>query len=780
MSTQAPFLEVRSFVPEEREAAEAFESSAAPTTPFLSLYGSEEGSRLADPRAEAYALFLNDLYDEEFEETLYALASEAASLYETRFVHENADPRANGYEAERLLDQHFAPLVAETQSMLARAARELGQRDASKLTAYEVDSVVDRYQPSTEFSPNFEDFFNKIKKAVKKVASVATKLGLGPVLNKLQPLIKPLLKRVIQTAIGKLPPALQPIARKLAEQLPLLKEVEETQADQPHHAETCEVAQIQLEFNRHVANLVFAQDQTEQDLEVAEALTEQQAPDVYPVAELDRAREQFVESLGRLQDGEDPGPHVQQFIPAILPALKIGINLVGRKRVVDFLAKLLAKLIQKFVGPQYAMPLSQAIVDAGLRLIQLEARPEDEARAAASAVAATVEETVRRVAALPEYVLDNQELLEGFALEAFEQAAAANLPQVLPEETYRKRPELAEGRKLRGTWVMMPRGRRKRYKKYSRKIPVKVVPHDAAAVESFEGVPLSEFLEEALGVSPGEEVEALVHLYETLPGGHLSDIARMEQHTPGLGDAEAYEQLHPLTRDAAAMLLGEADLGRNGEAPALSDPHAAAAGQRLYYLEVPGRRLLTTPAAPGKAQTRRTTQVRLILDFQKNEIRINFFLSEIRAQEVAVKLRQHAHVGALAARLRRFIERGLRSALSGSSARLKIVHEAVTPDQWVSALRRLPSFVHNILLGRLQEWALKSLADQLKQAAQPFIKAAEDTADGVTVVITISNPPGFPEIRKLLKGQGLSLGSLKIPSGNPKVSIGFTAGYAHD
>jgi hypothetical protein len=67
---------------------------------------------------------------------------------------------------------------------------------------------------------------------------------------------------------------------------------------------------------------------------------------------------------------------------------------------------------------------------------------------AASAVAGTVEETINRVASLPAHILDNQELLEGFALEAFEQAAAANLPAVFSEATYRQRPELG-GRRQR-------------------------------------------------------------------------------------------------------------------------------------------------------------------------------------------------------------------------------------------------------------------------------------------------------------------------------------------
>jgi hypothetical protein len=52
------------------------------------------------------------------------------------------------------------------------------------------------------------------------------------------------------------------------------------------------------------------------------------------------------------------------------------------------------------------------------------------------------------VADLPDYVLDDPELFEGFVLEAFEQAAAANLPPGLPPETYRRRPELVEARSV--------------------------------------------------------------------------------------------------------------------------------------------------------------------------------------------------------------------------------------------------------------------------------------------------------------------------------------------
>jgi hypothetical protein len=785
MRDQAPFLDVRSFVTEEgsRDLLER-ETSVLPSSPFLSLYDSEEGGGLVDPETEQYIAFLNELYDDEFDEALSALINEAAAIYETHFLNEQENPQIIGYQAERLLNQHFAPLAVEAEAMFGALARELSKRDTNTLSEDEIGTIVDQYQPSVELAPSFEEFLGKLKKAIKKVAkkgvmAVATG-GISLILEKVKPLIKPLLKRVIQTAIGKLPTNLQPIASKLAKRLPFLQEFKESHGSVPEAAETCEVAEIQYEFNQQVANLLFAHSEVEQDLEVSKVLTEPQVPDTYPLAELDRARDRFVENLRCLKEGEDPTPYIENFLPAILPALRLGIRLIGRKKVVDFLAKLLGKLIQKFVGPQYAPALSKAIVEAGLRLIQLETAPEDDSRAAALTVAATVEETVRRVASVPDYVLDDQELFEGFALEAFEQAAAANLPPVLPEETYRKRPDLGEARKLRGTWIMMPQGRRKRYKKFSRRIPTRLTPNKVATLETFGGIPVKEFLEEQLGVSPGEEVESFVHLYEAIPGTRLSNIIRQEENLAAGDTAYGHGQLHPLTREAATLLLGEPELGRDADLHYAGNPHATIVGQRFYYLEIPGKRPLMIPGSDGRVKGRRPTKVRLILDFPKNEILVYLFLSEIRAQEIAVKLRQHAHIGMVTARLRVFIERGLRSSLTGAFGRLKIVHEAVTPDQWPGLLQRLPSLVPQVLLGRLTEWVVKGIFDHLKQRREEFIKATEDIADGVTLMMTLENPPGFPQLSQTFKGKGLSIASLKIPDGEPTVKIKIGPGYIHE
>jgi hypothetical protein len=238
-------------------------------------------------------------------------------------------------------------------------------------------------------------------------------------------------------AIGKLPEAVRPAAQQLADRLfnrkPKSAPADASAASGAGDATAPEgagsgaqdsagasVTEIQQEFDQQIANLFLASDEVEMELEVARARSDERGAATPVYAELDQARERFIQELEQLRDGEEAGPQIQNFVQAIIPALRLGIKLIGRGKVVNFLANLLAKLIAKLIGPAAAPALSKAIVDIGLRMMTLEVSPQDESRAAASAVAATVEETVRRVSALPDYVLDNQELLEGFALEAFE------------------------------------------------------------------------------------------------------------------------------------------------------------------------------------------------------------------------------------------------------------------------------------------------------------------------------------------------------------------------
>lgn len=774
MSNQSPFLDVRSFAEEEVSTrVEGASMRGQSSSPFLAVYEFEEEG-WSDPQSEEYVSFLNELYDEQFNEALSSLVDEAASIYETNFASTQQDPRSAGYQAERLLNEHFAPLVAEAEAMIRTVASELGARDPDTLSEDEVETIVDGYRPSTDLNPQLEEWLGGFIKKVankgldlaKNAASAVARLGLGPILNKLLAFVKPMVKRVIEVGISRLPVNLQPIARTLRDKLPLLRELDEGEASEPETTENNEIGEIQHEFNQGVANLLFAQTETEQDLEIVRAANPAGGSEAYPLAELELARERFIDGLGRLREGEDPTPQVENFLPALIPALKIGLKLAGRRRVVDFLSGFLGRLIQKFVGPEYAPPLSKAIVDAGLRLLQLETTVQGESQAAASAVASTVEEAVRRVAALPEYILDNQELLEGAALEAFEQAAANNLPPVLSEATYRTRPELRENR--RGFWYR----RGPRYKKrIGPKIIARISPYKVASLETFDGSTVGEALEEQYAMAPGEELEAEVHLYEAMPGMRLSDIVRGEEVIATGSGEEGRNQLHPLTRNAAALLLDQPELGRDAGPGETGDPTAPQVGQRFYYLEIPGKRPLMVPTPGGRSHVRHRSRIRIVFHFPKNAIIARLYLSEVRAQQIAVRLRQQAHLGTVADRLRRFIDRGVNTGFAANAGRLKIIHGAVVPGQPMGALNRLPSRVPQVLRGRVTEWLVRALANHLQTHAQEFIQAADATVDGVTLVITLENPPGFRQLGEALKGKGLSLAALKLPEGDPTAKL---------
>jgi hypothetical protein len=780
-NSRTPFLDSSSFAREEAETQEPVRATSGVLSPFVSVYELSEGESTYydDPVREAYSTILNELYDEEFDEALFELLTKAKSLH-----HEHLASGSTEIEAERLLTQHFSHLVRESEAMVDAMARQFGSRDQSTLVDSEIDSFVEGYAPSTPFEPEFENFFGKlIKKVAKGVRAVAgkawqaaKKVALGPILNQIKALIKPLLDKILQTAIGKLPEAVQPAARKLAAKLGFAVPAPTPDAASDasgagggsgaapadvgtpvQDAPGGDVSEMQLEFNEQIAEALLAENEVELNLEVARVRAQSSAPAAPVFAELGAARERFIQELHDLKEGESPQPHIQNFLPAILPALRIGVRLIGRPKVVNFLAQLLAKLISKLIGPEQAPALSQAIVDAGLKLLSMEMSEQERSGLAASAVAATVEETVSRVASLPNYVLDNQELLEGFALEAFEQAAAANLPALFSDRVYQQRPDLLEGG-INAGWVLLPLRGPKLYKGCTRIFKVKITPQMAEEIESFEGAPLSDYLQDQLGLPEGTEAEAEVRLYETLPGTTVADIAGNERETPGLGasDAATISQIHPLTREAAGALLGRPALGRN---PSIrSNRWNLAAGQRLYHLAILGRRPLSVPGMLGILKVRKLVRVHVTLDCPQDQVRVCVFISEVKAQRLAVRLRQQSHVGSLTVGFQKLMSRRLPPILHGQRrGRLRIVQAGIAPGPALdAALQKLPAVVPQVFIAKMQEWLAHGFSEFVKTQVQRFVAAADEPVDGVTLVFTIEHPQGLKELCQALVEKGPS------------------------
>jgi hypothetical protein len=641
-----------------------------------------------------------------------------------------------------------------------------------------------RYIPRQAFSPSFEQLFGFVKKAVKKVADVgkkvakaAAKVGAGFIFKKLRKLVKPLLRKVVTTAIEKLPAQYRPLASTVAQKLGFLKEIEEEVYEANEDA-VQDLREIQREFNETLAQLVFADTEAGEDLVLSHYTAEARQVPSNMLIDLDRERTRFSQSMVGLNEREDPAPHVENFVSAILPALRLGIKIIGRPKVVSFLARLVAKLIRRFVGKAHAPALSHALVDVGLRLINLEATAEDERRVAGDAIAAVVEGTVRRVATLPEEVLEDEELLEAFVLDAFEGETAAVLPPVLSEEVYETRPDLREAETFKSAWVRQPLYGPKRYNKCTRIFDVLVVPHVAEAITTFGGYSLAGFLRDRLGLPAGRPVRARVHLYEAIPGTLPGLICWYEKRIPGFGTASrtAWSQLHPLTPLAAGLLLSAPALGRDIPVKYRAGPHPLFVGQRLYALEIPGARPQTIPGQKVVA-LREPGSVDVTLDFQRNESRVTVFLSEVEAQQIAAKIRQRSSIGIMWRAMRPRIRAGLEQAFS-TQGRVSIIHPALAAGGIrTSPLGRLPRMLIDWLEKRLRAVLRRGLIGFLRSRGQEFVAATEQPLDGVTIVVTVDSPPGWPLLRKALQGGGIDFRGLQLTKDMPNVTVRVVGGH---
>jgi hypothetical protein len=749
-------------------------------SPFRSEY--LLGDEVVDREGDAVREMLGELLDNEFDEAMEDLLSEAEAEVERLGLEESP---AGVDRAERHLEQWIAPLRLEAEALLERMASALDTERVELLSEDRLDQLLDPLEPSeTGESPAFEGFLGKLwrkaKAAVRGAVNLAKKgisavskiLPIGAILRKLSRLVRPLLRRVVTFAINRLPPALRPYAAKLARRFTGEAELlEEGMAPA-----SFDVRSLQLDFDTSVAGLLLAPSELEEQELLDEVTAASAGEEPHVQRQFDEARDQFVASLQQLQEGQDPTPLVEEFIPAILPVLRIGIRIVGRSRVVRFLAGYLGRLIGPYVGPQITPALSQAIVDAGLRLITLEtpgeASPQEASpQLAAEAFANVVEDAVRRLSEMSEEELEDERSLEEATYEAFQQAVAENIPATLLDPNS----EYLETRRPIGTWIGMPRGRRPRYRKYSRVFRVTITPQAARAIRTFGGRRLSDILRHRLGRAG--VVRAKLHLYQAIPGTRIARIARWERSVRGLGTGRRLvrEQFHPLTAEAAGMLIGEPGLGRELDEASLEASENLAVGDRLYFLEIPG----PAPSA------RRASDASVAIDLRANELRMAIFLAESDAQQIATRLRRGEPLGATLVALRRIYRTALRSALSRPRSRVRIIREQPEQEEFFGKILRLGQGPMALLSRAISRWTSRILARELRRQSQAFVTATAAAADGVTLLVQIQAPPGLRILGSLLGGRPIAalqgIGSITqlrgmlggAPSGTVRIQPGY-------
>lgn len=655
-----------------------------------------------DLEADAVGALLAELDDAEFAEAVEALEDEAAARHLRSVGTWSSDSEAPAL-ATADTAQWLAELAEEADRVLGALEEHFGDRPADSLRDGEIEAVAGEpggfTNPLTAQQLFLGGLLNKAKKLAKGVGKLAKKgiafagkLALGPLFGILRKLVQPLLRKVLNSAIGRLPESVRPLATQLAAKLggAPAAALAEPPAEPPD-------AGIAEEFDRDVTAFVAAPN------EDAAMMTEDTT---YEAPELDDARARLVRELAEADPEVPPTEQLEQFIPAVMaamPLIRMGLKVIGRDRVVKAIAGPLSLVIKGMIGADAAKLLSQHIASTGLGLLGLEAGV-DTALGSEALVAAT-EDTVRHVMTLPPASMENELLLETEVQDAFAEAAARHLPAAV------LRPELAE-RELdteSGVWVMMPRATRPcfRYKKYSRVIPVRITRPMARAVILSSGDTLERrLLESGVRAWP---VDGEVELYELLPGG-------MPGHMSAFESADDAQEFEELTQTAATMLAGNprfAQVGRFGGIGRRRRP-----GTRYFRFRHRGRAL----------RRRRGHGFALAFDLTAPQpvLKVNLLVGERDSHELAAQLQRRQLVQVVST-VRRLLDPAAVQAMTAKLEKMLTKHGITAP-----------AGIGRQLAEKLADGMLRTVSEQLPAAAQTLAQAAQDPQPGTTLTFAFS------------------------------------------
>ena len=736
-------------------------------TPFAEAAGETiPESELDRQFAEAFA----GVQDEAFDEAVAFLAEETEQAVAERFTGE---AWSSGAERERYADARLSEVRYEAEQYLDSLEAGLAGLDVASLTDEQFDEVLDRFDPSAgELTPAGEEFIGALVRKAKKVAKfvsttaktvgkVATGAVLGPVLKKLRGLINPLLKRVLSFAIGRLPPPLQPAARQLASRFTSEAEAEELDEAQMSPANLSDVETLTEEFDAAIAEAMTADPAGELEEEAFDSRDGEGETDGRALEALAEARSALIDRLGS-DEGEGVAPAVEQFVPALLGALRLGINLVGRPKVVRFLAKYLGQLIGRWVGPEQSQPLSNAIVDTGLRLVSLEAEDVETAgEAGPVALASVVEDTIRSLAEQEDYIFENDELMQLAAAEAFSRAVATNFPPQFVRSDLQQAPSLG------GTFVARRPRNLRTYRKFSRTPDIDVTAQIADTLPTFGGTTVGAAMRANGATFP---LRARMHIYQATAGTTLPAVARMDRTVAGAGRGfTSTSAFHPLTPQAAGLLLREPKLGAAVPAAFLRSRNRIAAGQRFYVLQPLGAagQAALPPSAAGRAAGARLGPSRAwtAVNAARGRVTVGIFLSEAEAQRIAEAMRQGRGQAAL---LQALVATYRAAQGAGASPRPQR-EDGEAFEEFAAKARGVSPALAARLRRKLDAWVLPALAAWVRSNGEAFIRAAAHPDPGVTVRVRLTGVPGLATLGQAAAGPNALRGT-------PAIAITVTPG----
>ncbi|QNJ92386.1 hypothetical protein HZU40_30265 [Mycolicibacterium fluoranthenivorans] len=703
-------------------------TASTPSNEHTTAYASELSSPFSEAAAfesdrelETHAVeaLMADFADDGFSEALEALTQEASARHAAAATNQWSSDATLPAVAATEIQQWLETVAEEADQRLAALAEHYGQRTIDSLSETELEQFGGEAMLGEARSP-FDSqqgfvgaLIRKVKKVARGVANIAKKglsaigrfLPIGKLMDAVRRLIRPLLRQVLGRAIGKLPIPMQPPARKLAQRLGL--EAQGENLDYDHQGE-----QLSADFDARLAERLLAPE-----LPLAEA---QPGDHEIPwfgeqpgesVAALDAGRQRLAEYFETAEHQADPTAAMEQFIPAVLPLVKLGITVVGRERVVKLVAGLIARLIRPMVGGQLAPVLSRHLATSGLSLIGLEAEvAAGGSRLGADALVSVAEDTIRQVFGANPEVLQNELLTTAVVHDAFTDAAARHLPaDVL-------RPELrADGAGHDpGVWVSMPRhaGRRHLYRTYSR--PLRIVIHRPLArhIVLSGGETLEDrLLEAGLESFPAE---AQVEAFETLPGGQLGHIIGGEHGEQAPANvAELTTEFEEL--DEASLLNPLLPRSVAWHTPRPGHPHSH-----------PTRRYLRIRVKGVPLRRRSVLSMRLALGGAKPVLTITVRLGEHQAHALATQLAGRGHVAAVRD-FQRWVRGPLRAVITRKLVRRLARHHMSATEAVAAAAGQ-----------RLADALAASFAEHVVPATPRLADAAKDPQRGVSLVFGLT------------------------------------------
>ncbi len=760
-------------------------------SPFSNETESEtiaNGEWESSPNEMEYFDTLHELHDNEFET---AVDNMIAEMQEQFTSYESAGSFLNENHTQQLAANYLQPIVNETHQLFELLANELEAMPLQQLSEQEFENSIDSIglKHSENFTPAQEFFFkklgNKIKTIAKKVIKVAGKLSpTHLIIKKLKGVVGPLIKRILSKALNKLPASIRDIAMELANKLFKGKININNNADSDNdnaseednagtedsligaEGETPTVyptQNIQAEFDHYLANFLQNDNEASQNNLLAEYENRVEGEQENELESIETARENFINELSNLKEGEDPTPALENFLPVVMKVamkvLKVAVNLIGREKLVNLLAGLIAKWIQKFLDPEKAQKLAVVMADKGLKLLKLEtAENENDAKAVYEAIANTVQEVATKVGGFSEEVFTNQELFAHEAYQAFENAAAAYFPDNAIKY------EARESETENGYWT-----KKGRYSKFTKVFDVTLDNNQLKSIITFGGANLLGFAKDTLGLPTNKPISAKVHIFQAHYGANLSSITLNEKSIPNLGNSNraSYNQIHPLTTQAATVLLGQPNLGRNVKSIANRNRNLIFINERFYFLQIQGAAAISTTSndtIPNSNPVQIGNSVGVDINPVQKSTQMKTVISGSFSQGIVFK-----SIIYFSENDSRIILEGLKKQSFGELYNyIKKLNPGLEKNFFGSNQKNGGIILKGIfeMAGNLvKENLAKVVLDKIKQLINQFEKAVQDPKNGVTLILQFTFPITRHKNLKVRFKEAFESGTLVIVPG---------------